>query len=214
MNQTKRSRLDRNFRIALTLFLASSTIAGLTTVLRVQSELELERILTRLEDVSQENHALWYSINALQRENELLAEQVQTLTDEINQTLVPVCSTSTFKSWMSYAAITSPSSAQWKLQQRATTDANYGFRMVDGNILVAMGAEYGPVGTKYLIVFEDGKVINAMIGDIKHEGCTSTPDGSMLEFIVNKDKLPNDIKSSGNFNSLFSGSIAMIRTVE
>lgn len=214
MNQAKRSRIDRNFRIALTLFLVSSTFAGLATVLRVQSELELERTLSRLEDVSQENHALWHSIDALQRENELLAEQVQTLTDEINQSIVPVCSTSTFKSWMSYTTITSPSSKQWKLQQRATTDVNYGFRMVDGNILVAMGPEYGPVGTKYLIEFEDGKVINAMIGDVKHEGCTSSPDGSMIEFIVAKEKLPQSIKTAGNFNLLFSGSITMIRTVE
>ena len=85
--------------------------------------------------------------------------------------------------------------------------------MIDGYLLVAMGPQYGPVGRKYIIQFENGTVINAMIGDIKHQGCTSS-DGSMIEFIIDKEVLPEIIKKSGDFDQVFSGSIVSIREVE
>lgn len=121
-----------------------------------------------------------------------------------------VCSKSTFKSWMDYRAITNTSSNQYKLQIAAQT-GKYGIRTLDDYYLVAMGGYYGPVGKKYSITFEDGQVIKVMIGDIKHEGCVSSNDGSMLEFIVDSFAMDPLIRKLGNFDHIFNGKIIEIQ---
>lgn len=213
----KRARVDRNLRIALLMFAITAFALGFTTILRVNTELQLVRMQWQLEVVRSETITLWGTIIILQDKNDALNVQNAALRNQVE--LEPaivyktVCSTSSFKSWMDYRAITSIGSAQFKLQLKATTDPYYGFRMIDGYIAVAMGSQYGPVGTKYIIEFEDGKVIQAIIGDIKHLGCQSK-DGSMLEFIIDSKSIPILQKTSGNFNSVFNGSISMIREVE
>jgi len=121
-----------------------------------------------------------------------------------------VCSTNTFKSWMSFRAITSPSSRQYKLQSIAKTNAITGQRTVGDYIMVAMSGEYGPVGNRYVITFLDESAIKVIIGDIKHEGCTSSGDNSMIEFIVDPKLLPKSIRTSGNYNSIYKGRIVTI----
>jgi len=120
-----------------------------------------------------------------------------------------VCSTNTFKSWMSFRAITSPSSRQYKLQSTAKTNSVTGQRTVGDYIMVAMSGEYGPVGNKYIITFLDESAIKVIIGDIKHEGCTSS-DSSMIEFIVDPKLIPKSIRTSGNYNSIYKGKIVSI----
>jgi hypothetical protein len=121
-----------------------------------------------------------------------------------------VCSTNTFKSWMSFRAITSPSSRQYKLQRIAKTNAITGQRTVGDYIMVAMSGEYGPVGNKYIITFLDESAIKVIIGDIKHEGCTSSGDNSMIEFIVDPKLIPKSIRTSGNYNLIYKGKIVSI----
>ena len=126
---------------------------------------------------------------------------------------MPICSTtSTFKSWMDYKKITSKSSSQWKLQQIAKTDES-GFRKINDYYMVAMAKQYGPVGTKYLITFSGGSMIYAMIGDLKAGTTCTHNDSSMVEFIVSTDKLLKSVKSSGNANIIFKGTIVEIRKV-
>lgn len=201
--------------IAFALFCAFTL--SMATLIRINLEQRLQSTLLELETTQAENDSLWITILALQTENDELSAEYKTILllwkNQENETR-EICSNSIFKSWMDYRAITSKSSMQYQLQQSATTDKNYGFRTIDGYLLVAMGPQYGPVGSKYIIQFEDGKVINAMIGDIKHEGCTSTSDNSMLEFIVDKTILPTSVKRSGNFDSVFNGPIIQIREVE
>jgi len=212
----RRSKDQRMTMVLIAFVLFSAFTLSMSTLIRINLEQHLQSTLLELENIQEENDSLWSTVIALQSENdELSAENKAMLLLWQNQEpeTREVCSTSTFKSWMDFRAITSKSSVQYKLQQSATTDKNYGFRMIDGNILVAMGPQYGPVGSKYIIQFEDGKVINAMIGDIKHQGCTSD-DGSMIEFIVDSNTLPKFLKTSGNFNQLFHGSISMIREVK
>ena len=111
-------------------------------------------------------------------------------------------------SYMSYTAITSKSSPQYKLQHWSKTKTNKaGVRMVtdsDGvkRICVAMGTYYGPVGTKLKIVLENGQSFHAIIGDSKSDrgtdekhqyhkyidGTKKSGDHSVVEFIVGDSK--------------------------
>lgn len=127
---------------------------------------------------------------------------------------MPICSTSsTFKSWMDYRKITNTSTRQWRYQQIATTD-EYGFRTVDGYYMVAMAKQYGPVGTKYIITFSGGQTMPVIIGDLKANTTCQHPDGSMIEMIVDSETMPSNVKRSGNYNSMISGTITEIRKVE
>lgn len=133
--------------------------------------------------------------------------------DKLPYETMPICSTtSTFKSWMDYRKITSTSSRQWKLQQTATTD-EYGFRLVDGYYTVAMAKMYGPVGTKYILSFSGGQSMDVIIGDVKANTDCSHSDGSMLEMIIDSTRMPYNVKRSGNYNSMISGTITEIRKV-
>lgn len=127
---------------------------------------------------------------------------------------MPICSiTSTFKSWMDHDTITNHSTRQWALKQIATTDES-GFRKIDDFYMVAMAKQYGPVGTKYLITFSSGSRIYVIIGDLKAGTTCVHPDKSMIEFIVSTDTLLKSVKSSGNVNKVFEGTIVEIRKVE
>lgn len=197
--KTQKPRYYTLVRVSSMLLIVALIAFIISFIARISVEYELQKTLHKLDVALIENQALRSSILA---------------TSCINEENMNVCSSETFKSWMNFKAITNTTSKQWELQQEAVTDKNYGFRMIDGYILVAMGNEYGPVGTKYIIQFEDKKVINVIIGDIKHEGCNSMPDRSMIEFIVDTEVLPASIKKSGNFNDLFKGSIISIASIE
>ena len=144
-----------------------------------------------------------------------IATEAQDLDIQPQYETMPICSpTSTFKSWMDYRKITSQSSRQWKLQQVATTD-EYGFRLIDEEYyMVAMAKQYGPVGTKYLISFSGGQQMKAIIGDTKGAMECTHPDGSMIEMIVDSERMPSNVKRSGNYNSMIIGTITEIRKVE
>jgi hypothetical protein len=124
---------------------------------------------------------------------------------------MPICSTTaTFKSWMDYRKITNTSTRQWRYQQIATTD-EYGFRKVGDYYMVAMAKQYGPVGTKYIITFSGGQQMPVIIGDLKANTQCAHPDGSMIEMIVDSQKMPGNVKRSGNYNSMIIGTITEIR---
>lgn len=132
------------------------------------------------------------------------------MTSSMSYEQVEVCDpTATWKSWMPYQAITyQPSDQYQQLQLHGiATDHYYGFITLDGYLMVAMGEMYGPIGTKYLISFSGGTSVDVIIAEFKHEGCTSSRDGSMIEFLVDTEKIPESIKKSGNFNDLFAGTI-------
>jgi hypothetical protein len=127
---------------------------------------------------------------------------------------MPVCSTkATFKSWMDYRKITDESTRQWKYRNLATTDEN-GFRRIDDYYMVAMAKMYGPVGTKYFITFSGGASIYAMMGDLKGGTSCQHSDTSMLEFIIDIDTLLPKVRSSGNANKVFEGTITEIRVIK
>ena len=123
-----------------------------------------------------------------------------------------------FKTYMSYKAISNKSSNQWKLQQLAYTD-DKGFRKIDNYYLVAVGTYYSEkVGTKLRITLEDNKVIDAIVGDIKKDIHTDSnnqyvlKNGNMIEFIVDIDKLEKLSKKMGDVS--YSGMKGKIIKIE
>lgn len=143
----------------------------------------------------------------------LEAKTLDTSMEHIEITMkssIEVCDTeSTFKSWMDYRKISDTSSDQYMYQQFALTNAN-GIRVYEGHLMVAMSSTYGSIGDTFKITFENGSFILAVIGDIKADTECTHPDGSMLEFIVDQDLIPESIKTSGNFNKLYGGVITSI----
>lgn len=126
------------------------------------------------------------------------------------------------KTYMYYTSITNKSSAQWKIQTRATTNG-YGVRVVQENgreyACIAIGTGWGySVGTKLYVATTNGGFY-AIVGDIKGNSAT-TPDhlkgkdGSITEFIVDKN-LNKSAKNAGNLNviSAYSGEVTNITKV-
>jgi len=191
----------------LTIIFALLVVVVSVTLIKMNTEMELLSAQIQLEDEQAENAKLWVSVETLQTE-------IAAIKSTPTYIYRNVCSTSIFKSYMDFRTITNHSSTQWKLQQVATTDKNFGVRLIDNKyIMVAMSAQYGPVGTKYLISFDSGKSINAIVGEQKQEPCQAS-DGSMIEFIIDVAVTPKSILRSGNFNDVFQGSITSIMAIE
>ena len=130
-----------------------------------------------------------------------------------------VPSSSSFKSYMSYRAITNKSSKQYKLQQKAKTNSK-GIRTVNGRYCIAMGSYYATnIGTKIDLVMKNGKVIKCILADQKADRDTDstnryTSDGSIVEFIVDTGKLPRMVKLMGDVSyayDSFRGKIKAVR---
>lgn len=180
------------------------------TLVRSNLQEQIDATNRSVEELQVENKELKWELEQMSSSLQELEDKLKAHEQEVVATIYkPVCSTGTWKSWMDYNAITSPSSRQWALQKLAVTDETTGYRMVGKHIMVAMGPMYGPVGQKLKLFFEDGQSLSVIIGDIKHQGCVSG-DGSMLEFIVDKTKMLPSIKRSGTYNDLYKGRIVAI----
>ena len=113
--------------------------------------------------------------------------------------------------------ITRKGSAQLLLQEHAYTNEQ-GLRMVDGYYLVALGTYYvDKIGDKFLIKFGNGISIKAMAGDVKADWDTDLSnrydlgDGSIVEFLVDREVLDDSVYKSGDISNLgFEGKIVSI----
>ena len=142
-------------------------------------------------------------------------EEPTQATEKAHRQELEVCSNETFKSYMGYEAITDTTSKQWKLQQEAETESAYGLRMLNDYFMIAVTSRYGEIGDVLEIDFHGGSML-AIIGDIKgkgHDSCQSLRDGSVVEFIVDSEKLHPTIRKLGDLNVLFKGSIKTIHNL-
>ena len=130
-----------------------------------------------------------------------------------------------FKSYMDYRVF----DERWtpyKLQQKAHTDER-GFRRIGDYYMVAIGTGWGiEVGEKMLVVLSDGSSFKAIMGDTKSDAHTDPethkvtvkpcPDGSVVEFIVDKDKIKKHIGNTGNIATLdeFKGAVIGIYKID
>jgi len=127
---------------------------------------------------------------------------------------IRVVSSSTVKTYMSYTAVTDTSSRQYQILSRAEHGSN-GLMYYDGYICIALGSQYGPVGTKYYMTI-GGVVYKFIKADAKADIHTANGagwtgmDGHIIECIVDMDKLDSRAAFSGNCNVLIPGSITKI----
>lgn len=138
-----------------------------------------------------------------------------------------VCSSSSVKTYMSYKAITNTASKQYEIISSLTVDETTGFLYdEDGFIAVALGANFGELGSRYYFTLSSGIVIPVIKADAKSlshvpNGC-STDGGSVIEFIIDEQiskeyfgQGPSGLASFGNFNNdpRFEGSIVKVEKV-
>ena len=155
-------------------------------------------------------------------------------TDSTNKSIkyitkaLPDCDT-WFKAYMSYKAITNTNSDQYKIQQSAWTDEN-GLRRYGDDYLVAVGTYYSDkCYTRFLVEFEDGNTITAMVGDIKQDRHTDSKNmynsvtdsnnkfisANVLEFIVDTSVLDRKAKNLGSVHCIdgLGGNIVSIKEI-
>lgn len=122
-----------------------------------------------------------------------------------------------FKSYMSYKAITSKGSLQWKYRQLAYTDES-GFRRINDDYVVALGTYYSQqCGERFRITLSSGKVFTAITGDIKSDRHTDSTNryipknGNVVEFLVDVGSISKKSRQMGDMSySGFEGSIISI----
>lgn len=124
-----------------------------------------------------------------------------------------------FKSYMSYKAITNTASKQYKMQREAYTDNN-GLRKIGEYYCVAMGTYYGNLGDKFYVETDQGNSWTVIISDIKSDAHTDSThrytisNGCMMEFIVDTSALPHSVKNSGTVNGLgFQGNVIKLEKI-
>lgn len=117
-----------------------------------------------------------------------------------------------------HTAITDTASIQYKLQQACTTGIATGIRIYEdeegvGYYTVAMGSAYGrDIGDAWRVTLDNGEEFNVMLGDFKDDGKTEffghpcrneheEPCTNVIEFIVDWDNTPEDIREYGSMST-------------
>lgn len=143
---------------------------------------------------------------------------------------VGTCALGKTKTYMDYRAVTDPTSTQyWFIKDEMEVDPLTGFLLdKDGFIGVALGSYYGVIGDRYYITLDTGVVLPVVKIDEKADvdtdetGCYHTGDGSVIEFVIDRDianefygHYGNGLVLQGNFSnySTFKGSILKVEKV-
>lgn len=138
---------------------------------------------------------------------------------------------SSFKTWMSYKAITNKYSPQYNFIHTWGWSDSEGFMRCSGErdlgieqdyYLIALGSYYGTtIGTKYRITLDTGKVFYGALADCKDDKHTNSTNqyvpknGNVVEFLVNTSELIKDVKIMGNANVYMplNGNVAKIERI-
>lgn len=116
-----------------------------------------------------------------------------------------------------HTAITDTASIQYKLQQACTTGIATGIRIYEDEegttyYTAAMGSAYGrDIGDAWRITLDNGEEFNIMLGEFKDDGKTEffghpchneheEPCTNVIEFIVDWEKTPVDIREYGSMS--------------
>lgn len=129
-----------------------------------------------------------------------------------------------FKSFMDYRKITNEASAQYQLiYSDSIIIGDDGLLYSGEHIGIAMGSRYGEIGDKFIITLDTGKQFKAIKLDEKddshtYNGCHHRTDGSVVEFVIDKDKAANSYSRAilmGDFNEVdaFNGTVIRIQKV-
>ncbi len=132
------------------------------------------------------------------------------------------CSSSSTKTYEDYRMITDPQSRQYRhIHEHMTVDPVSGFLYdEDGFIGVALGYQFGAIGTRYYIVLDTGIILPVVKIDAKAavdatDGCSANLNASVIEFVIDSDVAysffggNNGYVNNGNYNNYeyFRGNI-------
>lgn len=135
---------------------------------------------------------------------------------------LPVCSSSTAKSYMDWTK-TSATSRQGKFMREHMTVKDGLLYDNEGFIGVALGSYFGEVGDRFIFTLSTGIILYLIKVEEKSDwhtvdGCKHTQDGSVIEFVIDipTNKFPyfsNQYIANGNYNNLeqFKGSIVSVK---
>ena len=138
---------------------------------------------------------------------------------------------SSFKTWMSYRAVTNKRSPQYKFINTYGWADEEGFMRYSSEkepgvsqdyYMIALGSYYGTtIGTKYRITLTTGEVFYGVLADCKADKDTNKTnqyarDNDIVEFIVDTKKLNSKVKYHGNANVYkpLSGRILKIERID
>ncbi len=172
-------------------------------------------------------------LSAFKDEEEEKPFDVDTLTDYQKEFVgvdAGVCALGRSKTYMDYRAVTARDSIQyWFIRERMTVDEETGFLYdEDGFIGVALGSYYGVIGDRYYFTLDTGVILPVVKIDEKADvdtdasGCYHVEDGSVIEFVIDKNVANeyygyygNGLVLSGNFSNyeLYRGSIVAVEKV-
>jgi hypothetical protein len=142
---------------------------------------------------------------------------------------IKVCASSSGKTYEDYRMITDETSNQYKLiKSKLKVDKKTGFLYdKDGFLAVALGYQFGPVGTRYYFTLDTGIVLPLIKTDEKDpkdasDGCAVDINGTVIEFVIDADAalkhfgtITNGLVLDGNYNNSpdFAGSIVKIERI-
>lgn len=147
------------------------------------------------------------------KEQERLAKLEEARRAEVGTILDVPDVRSNFKAFMDYRCITSKTSKQWELQHNGKAYTNEeGFRMYDGEYMVAVGSYYSQkIGTRLRVVLDNGNEFYCVVGDHKSDLHTDEMhqhrNGNVVEFIVEQDKIPEACKKTGDMSNATNASL-------
>lgn len=130
-----------------------------------------------------------------------------------------------FKSYMSWRAITNTESDQYQLQKECWTD-NRGLRRYDDKYVIALGSYYtDEIGDVFKITLDNGKSFKAVVGDFKADRHTDelnmyTPTEDcgkcVIEFVVDTKALNKTARRMGDISYItgFDGNIEKMEKLE
>ena len=139
---------------------------------------------------------------------------------------------SSFKTWMSYKAVTNRNSPQYKFIHTYGWVDSQGFMRCSGErdlgidqdyYLIALGSYYGKaIGTKYKITLDSGQVFYGALADQKADKHTNSTNQycngnkDIVEFLVNTATLNRKVKQMGNANvyTPLNGSVIKIERID
>ena len=173
---------------------------------------DIDTLNQYLDDVSEQNIQLSLKVESLNHQVSVYKEIAE---------LKNVSTYGVFKSYLDYRLF-DEQYTPYQLQQKAYTDER-GFRRIDDYYMVAIGTGWGMnVGDAMLVVLADGNSFKAIMGDTKSDAHTDpethkvtikpNSDGSVVEFIVDKDKIKKYVDNTGTISAIdeFKGAIVGI----
>ncbi len=127
-------------------------------------------------------------------EDEVMIDNLDRYNKEFKTEDIEVCSTSATKTYMSYKAVTSTRSRQYRfIHSEMTVDEVTGLLYdEDGFIGVALGSNFGEIGTRYYFTLDTGIVLPVVKVDAKASvdapnGCSHSKDASVIEFVIDSE---------------------------